>query len=77
MSSASLDERLRAFAATVDSPAEVLRRKIFRFVQAFNHGSTTISFHGLPINVVGLLESEVIRKHSDSELRAMLAILRE
>ena len=78
MSARSLDERLKAFTETVDSPAEQLRRKLLRFVMAFNGGSTRIVVGGvIPVDLLGLLEGEVIRKHSDSELRNMLAILRE
>jgi len=78
LDSVPLDARLRAFTAEMDTPAGQLRRKLMRFVKAFNHGETRIVVGGIfPVDLLGLFESEIIRKHTDSELRVMLGILRE
>ncbi len=72
----SLDDKLRGFATAVDSPGEILRRKLLAFVKAVNHGNTRVSVYGFGVDILSVLESE-LRKHDDAELLRMLEILRE
>ena len=74
--SAEIDRRLALHARQVNSPREIVRRKVRSLIIELNGGTTTIRYGPFEVDIIVQLE-KILADRTDADVERALAIMRE